>query len=95
MNLEQIRTAIRELPGFSLRDAADITYSVAARFSKEEAVADILLDCSLALEDAIANAEQDTRPADEGWKLRQDDALTQAYGMSAAFDALATLSIRP
>lgn len=38
---------------------------------------------------------QDDRPADESWKLRQDDALTQAYGMNAAFDALTTLSIRP
>jgi hypothetical protein len=39
--------------------------------------------------------DSDERPADESWKPRQDDALTQAYGMNAAFDALATLSIRP
>jgi hypothetical protein len=44
----------------------------------------------------MSDETNDTRPADESWKPRQDSALFQAHpGFGAAFDALAALSIRP
>ena len=93
--LENIKTAIRVYSDFELRDVVSVTQSMMAHFPEDGEVSDAFLDFVGAIEKVIDSNAQDTRPADESWKPRQDTALFEAHPMfKEAFEALDNLRIR-
>ena len=92
MNLNEIRTAIRTLPGFGPEETIEILASMTARYPAQSKYSRALIDCFTEIQGCIEEDAQDTRPADESWKARQDSPLFRTFAES--FDALDNLRIR-